>query len=203
MFKIEVFNALHTRFGPSKYTSLKTTLHNTTPRLKMKTLSLTWSPRYDLLVTRTNKRRALSPQEVKLDGWFLTLLHIVLETCTISFMHKLNMSFVFHFYNLGLIDVLDLNRPLQLKTWNLRALQNETHMRASFLNTGHMLWWSFGLSFIDLKCIPFVPLERWVDFLPFIGRDCPSTIFVLSDFYVTYYRPLSDGYSWWLATWQS
>jgi hypothetical protein len=26
MFKIEVFNALQTRFGPSKYTTLKTTL---------------------------------------------------------------------------------------------------------------------------------------------------------------------------------
>ena len=31
MFRIEVFNALQTRFGPSKYTSLKTTLRNTTP----------------------------------------------------------------------------------------------------------------------------------------------------------------------------
>jgi hypothetical protein len=34
MFKIEVFNALQTRFGPSKYTSLKTTLQNATPNWK-------------------------------------------------------------------------------------------------------------------------------------------------------------------------
>jgi hypothetical protein len=31
VFKIEVFNALQTRFGPSIYTSLKTTLQNATP----------------------------------------------------------------------------------------------------------------------------------------------------------------------------
>ena len=30
MFKIEVFYALQTRFGPSKYTPLKKTLQNTT-----------------------------------------------------------------------------------------------------------------------------------------------------------------------------
>ena len=31
VFKIEVFNALQTRFGPSKYTSLNVTLQNATP----------------------------------------------------------------------------------------------------------------------------------------------------------------------------
>jgi hypothetical protein len=31
VFKIEVFNALHTWFGPSKYTSLKTTFQNASP----------------------------------------------------------------------------------------------------------------------------------------------------------------------------
>jgi hypothetical protein len=31
-FKNEVFNALQTRFGPSKYTSLRTTLQNATPK---------------------------------------------------------------------------------------------------------------------------------------------------------------------------
>ena len=36
--RLEVFNALQTRFGPSKYnTSLKTTLQNATPNCKMKT----------------------------------------------------------------------------------------------------------------------------------------------------------------------
>jgi hypothetical protein len=38
VYKIEVFNALETQYGPSKYTSFKTTLQNTTgPNLKMKT----------------------------------------------------------------------------------------------------------------------------------------------------------------------
>ena len=55
-----------------------------------------WSPQYDMPTTRTNKRRALSLQEMELEGWFL-ILHIVLETCTIQFMHKFNMSFVFRF----------------------------------------------------------------------------------------------------------
>ena len=67
-------------------------------------------------------------QEMELDGWFL-LLHIVLETCTMLFMHKFNMSFVIHFCILG------FEATLQLKGWNLIALQNETHMRAPILNT--------------------------------------------------------------------
>ena len=37
---------------------------------------VTWSRQCDMLATRTNKRRALSLQEVKVDGWFL-ILHIV------------------------------------------------------------------------------------------------------------------------------
>ena len=92
---------------------------------------VTWSPQYNLHVTRTNKHRALSLQEVELDGWFL-ILHIVLETCTMLFMHKFNMSFVIHFYILGLTSWI---WTFQLKGWNLRTLQNETHMRSSILNT--------------------------------------------------------------------
>ena len=57
---------------------------------------VTWSPQYNLSTTRTNKCSALSLQEMELDGRFL-ILHIVLETCIIQFMHKFNMSFVFHF----------------------------------------------------------------------------------------------------------
>ena len=60
-----------------------------------------WSPWCNMPTTRTNERRALSLQEVELDGWFL-ILHIVLETCTIWFMHEFRMSFVFHFYVLRL-----------------------------------------------------------------------------------------------------
>ena len=36
---------------------------------------------YNLPITRTNKCRTLSLQEMELDGRFL-ILHIVLETCT-------------------------------------------------------------------------------------------------------------------------
>ena len=62
---------------------------------------VTWSPQYNLPTTRTNNRRALSLQKVELDGWSL-ILHIILETCTIWFMHKFIISFVFHFYILRL-----------------------------------------------------------------------------------------------------
>ena len=43
---------------------------------------ITWSPQqYNLIATRTNKRRALSLQEVELDDSFL-ILHVVLKTNT-------------------------------------------------------------------------------------------------------------------------
>ena len=62
---------------------------------------VTWSPQHNMPIARTNKWRALSLQEVELDGWFL-ILHIVLKTCTIWFMHKFNISFsLFHFYTHG------------------------------------------------------------------------------------------------------
>ena len=78
MFKIEVFYALQTRFGPSKYTPLKKTLQNTT---QIENDDVTWSPQYNVHVTRIYKHRALSLQEVELHDWFL-ILHNVLETCT-------------------------------------------------------------------------------------------------------------------------
>ena len=63
------FKIYHSQNNPSKCS----------PELKNE--DVTWSPQYNLPTTRTNKRRALSLQEVELDGWFL-ILHIVLETCT-------------------------------------------------------------------------------------------------------------------------
>ena len=63
----------------------------TQPQIENK--DLTRNPQYNLLATTTNKRRALSLQEVKLDGRFL-ILHIVLQTCTMQCMHKFHMSFV-------------------------------------------------------------------------------------------------------------
>ena len=64
---------------------------------------VTWSLQYNMPGTRINKRRAFSIQEVELDGWFW-ILHIVLETCTMYFMNKFSMSFVFHFYIPGLMS---------------------------------------------------------------------------------------------------
>ena len=79
-------------------------------QLQIENKDVTWSPQHNMPATRTNKRRALSRQEVELDDWFL-ILHIVLEKCTIWSMLKFNMSFVFHFY-IPRIETLDLNRPL-------------------------------------------------------------------------------------------
>ena len=63
---------------------------------------ITWSPQYNMLATRTNKRRALSLQEVvELDDCFL-ILHIVLKTCTIIIHAKVQYESVIHFYILGL-----------------------------------------------------------------------------------------------------
>ena len=78
---------------------------------------ITWSPQYNPPATRTNKRRASSLQEVKLDGLFV-ILHIVLKTCLIQFMHKFNMKFSISFMY-SWIDVLDLNRPFnwRAKLW--------------------------------------------------------------------------------------
>ena len=73
--------------------------------------------------TGVNKRiRTLSLPEVELDGWFL-ILRVVLETCTMWFMHK----FWYEFW-VSISIFLD---------WRLgfeRDLRCETHMRASILN---------------------------------------------------------------------
>ena len=96
---------------------------------------VTWSPQYNLPTTRTTKRRALSLEEVELDGWLL-ILHIVFKTFTIRFMHKFNMSF-FYFISIFLDWRVGFEPILQLKRKNLRAVQNENHMRASTLVTGY------------------------------------------------------------------
>ena len=83
---------------PSKYTSLKQSF-KTRPQIENE--DVTWSSQYNLPCTKINERRASSLQEVELDGWFL-ILHVVLKTRTIQFMHKFNMNFAFHFYILGL-----------------------------------------------------------------------------------------------------
>ena len=77
VFEIEFFDTLQTRFGPSKYTSLSKQPFKTQPQIENEDLAR--SPQYNLHAIRTNKRRALSLQEVESDGWSL-ILDIVLET---------------------------------------------------------------------------------------------------------------------------
>ena len=70
---------------------------------------ITWSLQYNLPATRTNKRRALSPQEVELDGWFL-ILRIILKTCT-TYHSCTSLIWVLCFISIAWIDILDLNQP--------------------------------------------------------------------------------------------
>ena len=84
---------------------------------------VTWSPQYNLPVTRTNKRRALVTTRSKV-RWFIlksshyTGKHVPYNSCT-------SFIWVLYFISISL-------------DWRLgfeAALQNETHMRASILNT--------------------------------------------------------------------
>jgi hypothetical protein len=85
-------------------------------QLQIENEDVTWSPRYNMIAIRSKKHRALSLlQEMELDGWFF-ILRIILETCTIQFMHKFNMSFVFSFLY-SWIDVLDLNQPFNYRAY--------------------------------------------------------------------------------------
>jgi hypothetical protein len=103
----------------------------------IKNKDVTWSPQWNLSATRTNKRRTLSLQEVELDGWFW-ILHIVLETCTIWFLHKFTMSFVFHFYIFGLMSWIWTNPLIEApkfespSKWNFYEGFNLEHCLALF-----------------------------------------------------------------------
>ena len=114
VFKIEVFDALQTRFGPSQYTSLKYSFKSQ-PQIENE--DVTWSPRYNLPATRTNKHRALSLQEVELDGWFLIYSH-----CTENMYHIIHAQVYYEFcisFLYSWIDVLDSNQPFDwgAKIW--------------------------------------------------------------------------------------
>ena len=118
------------RFRPSNYTSLKQPFKM---QLQIENEDVTWSPQYNLPVTRTNKRRALSSQEVELDGWFLIFTlyckHVPYNSCT-------TLTWVLYFTPIFLDWRLEFEQALQLKGCNLWTLHNETQMRASILNTG-------------------------------------------------------------------
>ena len=103
--------------------------YNMQPRIENE--DVTWSPQNTLLDTRTNKRRALSLiQEVELDGWFL-FLHIVPHNSCAS------LVWVLYFISTFLDCHLGSKPTLQLKNWNLRPLQYETHTRAPILNIAY------------------------------------------------------------------
>jgi hypothetical protein len=94
----------------------------------------TWSPRYNLHVTKTNKRRTLSLQRsgirwLILDSSHYTwnMYHMTLYTILV---------WALYFNSIFLDWRLGFEPTLQPHSWNLRALQNEIHRRASILNVG-------------------------------------------------------------------
>ena len=124
---------------------------------------VTWNPQYNPPITRTNKRRAVSLQEVEFDGCFL-ILHTVLETCTVQFMHKFNMSLIFYFYILRLTSwvwtdpfnwIAEIWEPFKMKLiWGLQSwtLKGRLHSRYAliipplhgfYLGTNGTLWYKF------------------------------------------------------------
>ena len=82
---------------------------------------------------RTNKHRALSLQEVELDGWFL-ILRIIYRKL-VPYNSCTSWIWVMCFISILLYWRHEFELALQLKSWNLRALQNETRMRAPILST--------------------------------------------------------------------
>ena len=54
---------------------------------------VTWSPQYNMPVTRTNKRRALPLQEIELDDWFFNSSH-----CIRNMYHIIHAQVYYEFY---------------------------------------------------------------------------------------------------------
>ena len=126
----------------------------TQPRIENE--DITWSPQHNPPVTRTNKCRASSLQEVKLDDWFL-ILHIVPENMYhvihAQVQYELRISFLY-----SSIDVLDLNQPFDwraqvrepfkmkliwgLQSWPLNRMQapNIVTQIQKILVLFHYLW---------------------------------------------------------------
>jgi hypothetical protein len=107
---------------PFKYIPLSKQPFKIQPQIE----DVTWNPQYFSPATRTNKRRALSLQEVELDGWF-SILHIILKhvpynSCT-------SLIWALYFISIYLDWRFQFEPTLSLKGWNLRALQNEIHMK--------------------------------------------------------------------------
>ena len=97
MFKIEVFDALQTWFGPSKYTSLKTNLQNAT-------LNWKWRRHLKFFLKQYSHHKNHQVQGIvntrsRVRWLFLNFAHYI------GNMYRLiHASFVFQFYILGLMS---------------------------------------------------------------------------------------------------
>ena len=118
-------------------------------------------------VKRINKCRTLSLQEVELEGWII-ILHIVLETCTIQFMHKFNMRFIFHFYILGLMSWIwtsPSTKGLKFESpskWNSYEGFNIEHSRCHLYYTYCFEWCDLGP--FTCCCYNFILILNFVHF---------------------------------------
>ena len=94
---------------------------------------VTWNPQFNLPTTRINKHtRALSLQEVELDGWLYSS-YCIKNMYHIKFMYKFNTRYVFRFYIIRLMSWIRTNPSTQgLKfespsKWNLYEGVNLEH----------------------------------------------------------------------------
>ena len=99
----------------------------------------TWSPRYYLPATRTNKSRGIVTTRSRVRGLIPKPSHCtwnMYDSCT-------SLNKVLYFISIYLDWRLGFEPTLQLNGWNLwlRGLQNETHVRASILNNDNWLQW--------------------------------------------------------------
>ena len=107
------------------------------PQPQIENEDITWNPQNNMPATSTNKRRSLSLQEVRLDGWFL-ILHIVLEhmyhIIHAQVSYEICVSFLYYW-----IDILDSNQPFIWKAeiWEpfkmklIRGLRSWTRIAVS------------------------------------------------------------------------
>jgi hypothetical protein len=135
VFKIEVFNAFQMQFGPSKHTSLKTTLQIiATPTWKRRRRHSKSSIRS----ARHKNQQAQGIVTTRSGVRWLTLNSSHHRWITYDIIHAQmsNTSFVCHFYILGLMSWIWTNPSVDgLKFWG--ALENETHTRAFDLEHWH------------------------------------------------------------------
>jgi hypothetical protein len=120
MFKIEVFKR---EFGPSKYTSLKATLQNATPKWEWRRhlkSSIIYPPQELINGWHWHYKK----WSCMVDSWFFKLhwKHAPYNSCT-------SLIWILHFISIFIDWRLGFEPTLQLKGWILKTLQNESHTR--------------------------------------------------------------------------